>query len=355
MQLRLQQGAKQQLSLSPQLQEAIGLLQLSTMELRAAIELFAQSNPLLEFDYDETPGEESDKPFHKLYHLSQQPTRVQMHSAGGGDDPSEENFTSTEQDENLHEFLKAQLNQQQLSPQDEMIALAIIDAINVDGYLQQSCQEITAMLRAEGILIKQQHVEAQLGLIQSFDPCGVGARNLAECLLIQLNQRSISDKVVKFAKIIVTKHLNMFINRDLNVLLKKTGLTVEECEAGIRLIKQLNPRPGSQYAPIEQNYIIPDLTVRKERGIWQLSINEQLLPRCRINDHYLTLLDRSKNTISSDYRRERLKEAKWFINSIESRQQTMLRVAQKIIDYQQSFFRAGSEGFASDDLAVDCR
>jgi RNA polymerase sigma-54 factor len=341
MQQKLQQGAKQQLRLSPQLQEAIGLLQLSTLELRSAIELFAQSNPLLEMDYEEVVPQESDNAFLKLYHLSQQPARVQMHVAHRGDDFSEENFTSTEQDENLHEHLKSQLNQQQFSWQDEIIALAIIDAINPDGYLQQSCKEIATMLRSQGLVVNQQQVEAKLLIIHSFDPCGVGARDLAECLLLQLNQRSACENSVKFAKIITNKYLNIFLDRDHNKLLKKSGLTMEEFEAALRLIKQLNPRPGSQYAPIEQNYITPDLIVCKVQGNWQLNINEQLLPSCRINDHYLVLLDRSKNSISSDYRRERLKEAKLFINSIENRQQTLVKVTQKIIDHQLSFLEHG--------------
>jgi RNA polymerase sigma-54 factor len=330
MPLGLQLRAKQQLGLSPQLQAAIRLMQLSTQELRAEMESFAQSNPLLEIDYEHSSDNELGKTYFKSPIITTQLNEF-----------SDDALQSVEHDESLHEVLIAQLDHYTLSTKDEMIGLAIIDSITMEGYLSLNCAEIISILNLQKIAVKKEEVEKILAMIQSFEPAGVGARNLSECLLLQLERKEAQNDIVACAKRIVAHYLGLLLGRDSKKILKKSGLTQERCELALKLIQSLNPRPGAQYSSVEQNYQVPDIVVRKVKDNWVIELNDQLLPRLKINNHYSTLLGHSKNQIDQEYRRHKLKEANWLITSIENRHETLYGVSKKIVEHQRQFFEYG--------------
>ena len=326
MQLKQQLRTKQQLSLSPQLKEAIRLMQLSAIELRAEIEILAESNPLLVL---------------KSHAMSTPPDSYPRKMAHSSDEFSEDNESEAASEQSLQEILLSQLNQEPLSEKDEIIGLAIIDSINADGYLSLSCTEIASMLLDQGISANETTIKRILTLIQSFDPPGIGARSLAECLLLQLQRSSLQNKVVDDAKKILIQPLNLLLYKDKQKLIKQSGLNREEFNQGWQVIQSLNPRPGAHYVPVAQNYSAPDVIVRKVSGEWKIELNELTLPRVSINQNTLALLDRAKGDSHQEYRRQRLIEAKWLINSLENRQQTLSRVAQQIVDGQQAFLEHG--------------
>ncbi len=346
MQVGLQLRLKPQLSLTPQLQQAIGLMQLSTMALRSEIQSFAESNPLLEVDYIESEEATSDQVLLNPSSNSHANTITQgaeyasFYSSHTGD-YWEDEFRNRLADEGLHEKLISQLNQSVLSSEEEIIGLAIIDAINAAGYLQESCAEIAETLRAQGFLIDQNDVEMNLQRIQLFEPNGVGARNLSECLILQLNEYPEADSIVILAKKVAGQYLDYLQNGQHKKLLKQTGASQQDCSLAIKLLQSLNPRPGAQYSVAAQNYSVPDVMVVKTGNDWGVVLNDALLPQFRVNARYLTQLASSKDSVNNDYRRERLKEVKGFIKGIEIRHQTLMVVSQKIIAHQRNFLLHG--------------
>ncbi len=376
MKASLQLKLGQQLTMTPQLQQAIRLLQLSSLELQQEIQQALDSNPLLELE-----EEQFDAPIERNQAIadtdfsepSNSPPEQDSSSVDIGESLAKESlpeelpmdttwdevFTASpmtgsgsgsyeddmpfqgETSEGLYEHLEWQKNLTPFSETDRAIATAIIDAIDEQGYLTQSTEEILeAMGNPE---VELDEVEAVLKRIQHFDPVGVAARDLSECLLIQLSHFSPDTPHLENARMLIKEHLDLIAARDFRVLMRKTKLKEDELRDGIALIQTLNPRPGLLITPIDEEYVIPDVSVSKKNGRWVVELNPDSMPKINVNQHYASMARSTKNQADSQFIRGHLQEAKWFIKSLESRNETLLKVANCIVQYQQGFFEYGEE------------
>ncbi len=263
--------------------------------------------------------------------------------AGGNRPDGEEDFDyQGETRESLHDHLRWQLNLTPFSDTDRAIAEAIIDAIDDDGYLRTSCQELHDSLDEDGSLDLEE-VQAVIHRIQQFDPAGVAARDLGECLLIQLRQLGQDEPRRVHAALIVRDYLPLLGARDFKTLLRKTKLSEDELRSAIATIQQLNPRPGSAMTRSAAEYITPDVIVSKKRNRWTVELNPDIAPRLRINASYASLIQRTRTAADNSFLRNHLQEAKWFIKSLQSRNETLLKVATAIVEQQIGFFEHGAE------------
>lgn len=368
----------QHLTMTPQLQQAIRLLQLSTLELRAEIQQNFETNPMLETveagedpdaepehengagdnldteeNYEqrltaaeqetgETPQQEQDElpvdsSWDEIYDL---PTG----SYTGGSDNNGRELLENQSgaQESLHDHLLWQMHLTTMSPTDQAIATAIIDAIDNDGYLVEDVESIHANLTANQE-IELDEVVAVLHLIQRFDPVGSGARDLAECLSLQLQQLPPDTPWLKEAKTIAAEHLNLLAAHDLKQLMRRTQLNETELQQAVALIHNLNPRPGAQISSRPPEYIVPDVTVYKNENTWRVELNPDTAPRLRINSLYAGMVKRADHSRDNTYLRTQLQEARWFIKSLQSRNETLLKVAVGIVEHQRGFLEYGEE------------
>jgi len=372
----LQLRLGQHLTMTPQLQQAIRLLQLSTIELQTEIQQALESNPMLEIDENEgesgntesqaEANSESqietesnmdpdvdlrkeempqdlpvDSSWDDTYDL--QTSYNTSTSNTNGDDFSGmeyENRSGTE--EGLHEHLMWQMRLTPFSDTDMAIATAIIDAIDDDGYLTQSVEEIWEDLKNE-LEIESDEVEAVLHRVQNFDPPGVGARGLQENLLIQLKQLDASLPWYDQARELVENYFSLLANREFNQLMRKLKVSEDGLRDIIKLIHTLNPRPGSLINSNKTEYIIPDVYVRKEKGAWVVSLNPESTPRLSINSLYAGYIQRANKSADNTYLQGQLQEARWLIKSLQSRNETLMKVATCIVDRQKAFLEHGEE------------
>lgn len=361
----------QQLTITPQLQQAIRLLQLSSIELQQEIQEALESNPLLEEneEFDSRPAEElpanggdtavsdemraTDKTMDDDRSTiegeyepdwSDLPDYSTNNSRSTGEETGLDIDTRNSAPQSLSDHLYWQMHMTPFSERDQAIATAIIDSINDDGYLTCSLEDICNMAEDEEEL-EIDEVEAVLHQIQNFDPIGVGARDLAECLKLQLRMLPADTPGLDAARQLATaENLNLLANRDQQRLRKSTKLGQQELQDGARLIHELNPRPGASVNAPQAGYIIPDILIKKVKGIWQVMLNREVSPRLQINALYEKLA-REKSASSSDskYMQENLQQARWFIKSLNSRNETLLKVAKTIVDRQRAFFDHGPE------------
>jgi RNA polymerase sigma-54 factor len=389
----LQLRLGQQLTMTPQLQQAIRLLQLSTVDLQAEVQELLDNNPLLEMaegDEAATPegelagatvaeqavaetrngetamGEESPAAREENGDADTRPTDSQLSeipedlpvdsdwdeiydaplTTGTGSDSDGsflENQASTAGD-SLRDHLVWQMRLSTFSPQDQIIAEAIIDAISEDGYLSVPIESIWEGVKAD-FDVDLDEVVVVLRRVQSFDPPGVGARDLRECLLLQLNAISSGEAspALERARVLVGDNLDLLANRDYAQLMRKMRLEKEELQEVVALIQSLNPRPGGAVAVTRTEYVVPDVIVRKFRGQWRVELNSDAVPRLRINALYANLIKRADSSAENTFLKNNLQEARWFIKSLQSRNETLLKVAQCIVDHQQEFFELGDE------------
>lgn len=383
MKLSLQLKLGQQLTMTPQLQQAIRLLQLSTLDLQQEIHEALESNPMLELDEgqeESSDGESSSSEFSDSNTTSSLNGNEPGDSAGViGEEPSwqeqipndlsvdsnwddvyptstpvAQNFDSEQldfearnsADETLQDHLLWQLNLTPMSENDEAIALAIIDAIDPNGMLTVDIESIHAGFDPINE-IELDEVVAVLHRIQQFDPIGVGYRDLSECLLIQLNQLDSPEqpKLLENAKSIVSEHLDLLGHRDYAQLMRKTKLKEPELRETITLIESLDPRPGAAISPSSTTYIVPDVIVTKqpESGKWKVELNPETAPKIRINNSYASLVKRADTSDDNSYLRDNLQEARWFIKSLQSRNETLMKVATRIVEHQKGFLEYGEE------------
>ncbi|GAB5498085.1 MAG: RNA polymerase factor sigma-54 [Pseudohongiellaceae bacterium] len=378
--------------MTPQLQQAIKLLQLSTLDLQQEIHQALESNPMLELieggDDDDAATNSSTKPkdakdaqkdaeFEKLKSDASEISQVQTdnssddnswqddipgdlsvdsnwddiypsnYSSGSSFDGDSIDFESRNTaDETLQDHLYWQLNLTPMSEQDEAIAMAIIDAIDTNGMLTSDIESIHGSFEPEAE-IELDEVLAVLHRIQQFDPVGVGYRNLAECLLIQLAQLEIpgQEQNIQNAKLIIREYLNLLGNRDYTQLMRKTRLKEPELRATIAIIEGLDPRPGANIAASSATYVVPDVIVTKqpESGKWRVELNPETAPRIRINNSYASLVKRADSSDDNNYLRDNLQEARWFIKSLQSRNETLMKVATRIVEHQKGFLEYGEE------------
>ena len=256
---------------------------------------------------------------------------------GEGDTPIEERSAPAE---TLHDYLAWQLNLTRLSERDRRIGIAIIDAVDEDGMLTEPLQDIAAGAGCNATLKDAERVLAQ---VQQFDPPGVAARDLAECLALQLQQLPGDTPWRSQALAIVEQHFDVLAAQDLRGLARRTRLEEEDLAAAIALVRSLNPRPGAAMGDAEADYIEPDVVVRKLRNGWSVELNDHAAPRVRLNDHYASLVRRSDTSRDNLFLKSSLQEARFFLKSIENRNDTLLRVAANIVERQAEFLEHGEE------------
>lgn len=372
----------QHLTITPQLQQAIRLLQLSSIELQQEIQEALEANPLLEEDdgnddrSDDSTADASTGAGEAVAMDDGQPEPADLHmdhaneperdeytgdegdwqqsytdlpantaSRNDGDDGTFDIDTRNSRPETLLDHLEWQLNLTPFSLRDKEIALALIDGINEDGYLTITLEDVRAMVEQEvEDEVELDEVEAVLHQIQNFDPLGVGARDLAECLHIQLRTLPPELPYRELALALATpENLAALGSRDLNGLRRHLKADQEELQQAILLIQSLNPRPGAAINAPQADYVVPDIVVRKIKGVWRADLNNDAAPRVRINSVYERLLQSNNNKQDKKYLQEQLQQAKWFIKSLGSRNETLLKVARTIVDRQRAFFDHGPE------------
>jgi len=351
----LQLKLSQHLALTPQLQQSIRLLQLSTLELNQEIENFLQENPLLEREDEPAPeapvysssGDALQAPAESLDGAAPEPnfgdaSPVDWIGEGGAstprddrndDEPSYAEIQATVT--SLRDHLGTQLAMMPLSERDRSLVRLLIEALDDDGYLAQGLEELVDLLPAE-LEVDIDELQIALKHLQNFDPPGIGARSASECLALQLANQSQS-KTRDLALKIVRNHLDQLAARDYVRLRKAVACSEEELREAQALIRSLNPRPGAQYSPSETRYVIPDVVVRKVRGQWTASLNAEAMPRLRINRLYADILQGQRGSGLAS----QLQEAKWLIKNVQQRFETIQRVSQAIVERQRQFFEHG--------------
>jgi len=371
----LQLRLSQHLALTPQLQQSIRLLQLSTLELNAEIDQALQENPLLERDEPEfaPPVDASmEAPFPSAAD-PQAPTPAESEPSGetrneersddeswgvdfsgssGQRDPNDDDLDGGETQAastSLREHLGAQLALTQLCDHDRAMVSFLIEALDDDGYLTQALDELLELLADESTSpeAREQLLE-ELGIalrhLQHLDPAGIGARNAQECLTLQLKATPTSAER-DLALAIVARHLDLLAAHDFPRIKKSLNCDDDQLRIAQDLIRSLNPRPGAQYAAIETRYVTPDVTIRKLRGQWVAALNNDAMPRLRINRLYANILQGQRGSNGSAGSvaglATQLQEAKWLIKNVQQRFDTILRVSQAIVDRQRAFFDHG--------------
>ena len=361
----LQLKLSQQLKLTPQLQQSIRLLQLSTIELNQEIERIVQENPLLELREEwDSVNDENVNVSEELVDLSSNEDGLAAAAESQDDALSDENpgvesewqqdgvFSDNSFDFDddrealqipdkpisLREHLNFQTNSSQLSEQEKRIISLLVDSLDENGYLMQDLIELQEMLPAE-LGISLIDLEQALQCLQCFDPPGVGARSLKECLLLQLQAMPVDvchrDQAIK----VVQEHLEKLALRDFAQIKKQLACDDESLRAIQKLITHLNPKPGAQFSTQNERYIVPEITVSKKKGIWAARLNMSAFPRLNINHLYVNILKQDHHSTRSLV--DQLNEAKWLIKNIEQRAHTILRVASAIVQRQQQFFEHG--------------
>ena len=339
----LQFRLSQHLTLTPQLQQSIRLLQLSTVELNQEIDRILMENPALEREETEheapAPKEAAPEPAPASSASSESPdwpSEAASNWRGPEDDEDGDRTHAAPDTPTLRDHLRAQLSVTNLGVRDRAFIEILIDALDEDGYLTQPLEEILALLPAEAEATEEE-LKIALAHLQHFEPVGVGARSPAECLVLQIKTLP-EDAERSLALQIVEKHLELLAARDYTRLKNATGADDEALRAAQRLIQALNPRPGAAFAKIEARYVTPDVVVKKVRSVWKASLNPDAMPRLRINRLYaeLAAAARSGAGISSQ-----LQEARWLIKNVQQRFDTILRVSQAIVDRQRHFLEHG--------------
>ena len=401
----------QQLTMTPQLQQAIRLLQLSTLDLQQEIQEALDSNPMLESeehdsddysdsnnqgegnDYsndqdsrdantssndqnnndtlneysasaDSSSGDDSDYdaqgsdsqelgdhlsnqqlpddlPVDSNWDDTYQPTAGVASSAGPADDDFDYDSRHATTDD-LQDHLLWQLNLTPMSDTDREIALMFIDGVDSDGYLHTSIEDVLESIDPE-LDVEEDEVKVVLRRLQQFDPAGVFARDLRECLQLQLQQLPPATPWLKEARTVIGDYIELLGSKDYPTLMRKTKLREDDLKEVLRLIKELNPKPGAGISPEQAEYVVPDVIVRNVRDEWRVELNPDIAPKLRVNADYAALVRRSDNSTDNTFLRDHLQEARWFIKSLQSRNETLLKVATKIVEYQIEFFEEGEE------------
>lgn len=356
----LQLRLSQQLAMTPQLQQAIRLLQLSTIELQQELQQALESNPLLEqtdlHEEIETQEVREDEALDTREALEQKemPAELPLDASwdeiytagtpsGTGTDYIDDELPvyQGETTQSLQDYLMWQVDLTPFSDTDTAIATSIVDAVDEMGYLTVSLEEILESMGDDEVTIDE--VEAVLKRVQRFDPVGVAARDLRDCLLIQLSQFARETPWLVEARLIVSDHLDLLANHDFRSLMRVTRLKEEVLKEAMCLIQSLDPRPGQSIQTGEPEYVIPDILVKKIQDRWTVELNADSLPRLKINQQYAAMGTNARNDSDSQFIRSNLQEAKWLIKSLESRNDTLLRVSRCIVEQQQGFFEHGEE------------
>jgi len=378
----LQLRIGQSLTMTPQLQQAIRLLQLSTLELSNEIQDALDSNMMLEAvdeslsstdsnqqDNDKNKNSESknsDESNSTDAELANTETNLNEDSAipeelpvdTVWDDiydsmshlPTASSAPADNGDmevmsvigESLQQHLDWQRELAPFSPTDSIIAQAIIDSINDDGFLAASIEDIHQGLVDE-YEIELDEVAAVLRQVQNFDPPGIAARDLKESLVLQLEQLDGTVDNLEFAKELVNNHFEQLANREYPLIMRQMKLSEEELKEVVTLVQSLNPRPGGHITDSNPEYVIPDVVVSKQKDKWVVELNPDAAPKIRINSHYASLIKQVSNSSDNSNMKNHLQEARWFIKSLQSRNETLLKVSTSIVNRQLGFLEHGEE------------
>ena len=432
----LQLKLGQQLTMTPQLQQAIRLLQLSTLDLQQEIQEALESNPMLEveesFDSPSTTNDYEGSELDKADYTRQLEIAAEAGTDHGTDFTASENFSSSTTDnysepasyteggesfgdgesfgesesfgdsdvygegdgfsadsgdwsdsipsdlpvdtswddvyqssssnsssnydnedndfesrraatDSLYDHLMWQLNLTPMSDRDRVLAMAIIDAVEPSGMLSITIEEIFEGMRGDFEELELDEVEAVQHRLQQFDPCGVCSQNLSECLLVQLQQFDPKTPFLESAKLITKLYLPVLGSRDYRQLMRRTKLKEAELSQAVALIQSLNPRPGDMIANGDTEYVVPDVFVEKRDGRWIVELNPDIAPRLRINSDYASMVKRADSSTDNTFLKDNLQEARWFLKSLQSRNETLLKVASCIVEKQRGFLDYGPE------------
>ncbi len=352
----LQLKLGQTLTMTPQLQQAIRLLQMPALELQAHIRELLEQNVMLE------PMEESEQTgtFETLVTAAEQPKNTERssestvevldeswdnHSAGpaetpwNADDDERQQEYADEGGQSLQDHLLWQLEMASLAPRELAIARAIVDAISDDGYISEALGEIALTLLPE-LECSADEVAGVLAVVQALDPPGVGARSVGECIELQLRQLDPTTPGFETAIQIARYHLERVAGRELSLLRRELHATEEELSCAIALVRSCHPRPGSTVSAGNAQYVVPDVFVRRTEHGWGVELNPATLPRVRLNQGYASLIGRNASHATM---RTQLQEARWLLKSLEIRHDTLIKVARSIVERQTAFLEHGDE------------
>ncbi len=372
----------QQLTMTPQLQQAIRLLQMSTLDLQDEIREALESNPMLERQDDadadghtgdtdplaeaaenpeagekkpdpqEPPAPEHTDSGENTADLERIPDELAVDtswediyqtSASNLPVASDDDWdftATTASGTSLQDHLLWQLNLSSLSDRQEYLATALIDSINEDGYLEGSLEELQAGFDP-AFKFNLEELEDMLAHIQQFEPTGVGARDLRECLLLQLAHLDKDTPHLAEARQLCDRHLELLGSREYSRLMRVTRMDENRLHEVVQLIQSLDPRPGSHIEESAAEYIVPDVIVRKDKDRWMVELNPEVAPRLSINSLYASYIRRADNSEDNTFMRNQLQEARWFIRSLHSRNETLLKVSSEILKRQLDFFEHG--------------
>ncbi len=350
----LQLRIGQQLTMTPQLQQAIRLLQLPALELRAQIQQALESNVMLEAedefepatsldamsDDDRAEGDatDADEPVVEIGDEWTEPTAAESEPVRSGSGDGAQEFAD-ESGQTLQDHLVWQLEMARLPTAAMTIGRALIDAINDDGYLTETPQAIADTVAPE-VRASLPEVEAVLAIIQQFDPAGVAARSVAECIELQLRQLDPATPGLQAALALAHRHLELVADQQFSVLERQMHCSGEELDVALALVRSCHPRPGSTIQPVRTEYVVPDVYVRRSPQGWIVEMNPASVPRVRLNESYAGLITRAADHAVL---RTQLQEARWLLRSLEIRNDTMLRVARSIVERQSAFLDRGEE------------
>ncbi|MEQ9463380.1 MAG: RNA polymerase factor sigma-54 [Haliea sp.] len=379
----LQLKLGQQLTMTPQLQQAIRLLQLSTLDLQQEIQQALDNNPLLEVAEEDFEADVEVDNTTRLERSSDQSGDSLMESlegkgaesqslaedwqpgslpeelpvdtqwddlmptssapAGNGDELFDGDYDSRNNaTESLQDTLRWQLNLTRLSDTDRVIALALIDATDSNGRLQSSVEDIHQALTPE-LDIDVEEVIAVLHCLQQFEPAGVCTRDLQECLLVQLQQKPANTPYLEQARLMVSRHMAQLGSGDYKQIMRRMRLNEDQLKAVLDLIRSLDPNPGENVGDDTTEYVVPDVFVSKRNGRWVVELNPDIAPRLRINESYASLIKRADSSADNTFLKDNLQEARWFLKSLYSRNETLMKVASKIVEHQRNFLEYGEE------------
>jgi len=338
--LQLQLG--QTLTMTPQLQQAIRLLQLPILELNAQIQDALEENIMLEMeDLPDVPRTSADSTVEietiKAEDNWQSRAAESIQDGGWNGDGRPSNDFADESGETLREHLLWQLEMEHFTPREAIIGEALVDAFNDDGYLTVELDEINASIDDE---VSTEEIEATLAKVQALDPVGVGARTLSECIILQLRQLDNATPCLQLAIELASAHLDLVATQSHGELRRTLRITEEDLHTALALIKGCNPKPGQTVSPVATQYVIPDVFVRKIDRRWQVEISPTGVPRLSVNQTYAKLL---RGSGDHPVLRSQLQEARWLIRSLEIRNETLLKVATCIVSRQHQFLELGDE------------
>ena len=379
MKTSLQLKMSQQLTMTPQLQQAIKLLQLSTLDLQTEIQQALETNPMLEVKEDDgsadssqsntqeekkpdTAETQTDDAAQELSVQETIPDELAVDSSW--DDiythtPTSHGLPSSDDDYNLEnvygttdsllDHLSWQLNLTPMTDKDRIIGESILESVDEEGYLTSTVDDIFEGLRdelsSEDDPLEEDEVVAVLHRLQQFDPPGVCARDLADCLAIQLKQLPSDTPHRDVAIKIVENYIELLGTKDFAQLMRKARIKEAELREVFLLIQTLNPKPGSSVESGKSEYVVPDVIVSKDikNNRWLVELNPEIAPKLRVNSSYASMVKRADNSSDNNYLKDHLQEAKWFIKSLQSRNETLLKVATTIVEHQRGFLDYGEE------------